>query len=56
MALRNTFGALLDRRVGQADDDRLLEPAPGDIDLDLAENALDAFERHAMQPREHTPP
>src|SRR5690606_22159659 len=52
----NPLGALLDGRIGKTDDDRLLQAATGDVHLHLAENPLDPFEGHTVQPRQHLLP
>ncbi len=47
--------AFLDRRFGQADEDRLGQRAGRDIDLDLDRHGVDADEREGVELGEHGP-
>ena len=47
---------LLDRRIGQSNNDRLLESAPANVNLNLADYTVNPFEGNTMQSRQHTNP
>jgi hypothetical protein len=49
----DALDALFDRGIGQADDHGFLQPAAGDIHLDLTDDALDALQGHTVQSRQH---